>query len=119
MDRDHGVGSEVGRLRTVVLHRPGAELRRLTPRNNDDLLFDGVPWLERAQQEHDRFAATLREHEIEVLYLHELLAEVLAATRRARSCSPARCGRRRSGRRSRPRSASTWPRCRRATSPRC
>jgi arginine deiminase len=76
--RDHGVGSEVGRLRTVVLHRPGAELARLTPRNNDDLLFDGVPWLERAQQEHDRFAATLREHEVEVLYLHELLAEVLA-----------------------------------------
>ena len=77
MDRDHGVGSEVGRLRTVVLHRPGAELRRLTPRNNDDLLFDGVPWLERAQQEHDRFAATLREHAVEVLYLHELLGEVL------------------------------------------
>ena len=78
MNRDHGVGSEVGRLRTVVLHRPGAELRRLTPRNNDDLLFDGVPWLERAQQEHDRFAATLREHDVEVLYLHELLEEVLA-----------------------------------------
>jgi arginine deiminase len=78
VNRDHGVGSEVGRLRTVVLHRPGAELRRLTPRNNDDLLFDGVPWLERAQQEHDRFAETLREHAIEVLYLHELLTEVLA-----------------------------------------
>jgi arginine deiminase len=78
--RDHGVGSEVGRLRTVVLHRPGAELARLTPRNNDDLLFDGVPWLERAQEEHDRFAATLQEHEVEVLYLNELLAEVLAVT---------------------------------------
>ncbi len=78
MNRDHGVGSEVGRLRTVMLHRPGAELARLTPRNNDDLLFDGVPWLERAQQEHDRFAATLREHAVEVLYLHELLIEVLA-----------------------------------------
>ena len=75
---NHGVGSEIGRLRTVVLHRPGAELARLTPRNNDDLLFDGVPWLERAQQEHDRFAATLREHGIEVLYLNELLEEVLA-----------------------------------------
>jgi arginine deiminase len=77
VDREYGVGSEVGRLRTVVLHRPGAELRRLTPRNNDDLLFDGLPWLERAQQEHDRFAATLREHEVEVLYLDELLTEVL------------------------------------------
>jgi arginine deiminase len=79
VNRQHGVGSEVGRLRTVVLHRPGAELRRLTPRNNDDLLFDGVPWLERAQQEHDRFAATLRDDGVEVLYLHELLTEVLEA----------------------------------------
>jgi arginine deiminase len=79
VNRQHGVGSEVGRLRTVVLHRPGAELRRLTPRNNDDLLFDGVPWLERAQQEHDGFAATLRDDGVEVLYLHELLTEVLEA----------------------------------------
>ena len=77
MDHQHGVGSEVGRLRTVVLHRPGNELRRLTPRNNDDLLFDGVPWLVRAQQEHDQFAETLRAHDVEVLYLHELLTEVL------------------------------------------
>jgi arginine deiminase len=74
---EHGVGSEVGRLRTVVLHRPGGELRRLTPRNNDDLLFDGVPWLERAQEEHDQFADTLRAHGVEVLYLEALLAEVL------------------------------------------
>jgi len=73
----HGVGSEVGRLRTVVLHRPGPELARLTPRNNDDLLFDGVPWLERAQEEHEQFADVLRAHDVEVLYLHELLAEVL------------------------------------------
>jgi arginine deiminase len=57
----HGVGSEVGRLRTVVLHRPGRELQRLTPRNNDELLFDGVPWVERAQAEHDAFAERLRE----------------------------------------------------------
>jgi arginine deiminase len=77
VEHQHGVGSEVGRLRTVVLHRPGPELRRLTPRNNDDLLFDGVPWLDRAQQEHDRFAETLRAHGVEVLYLHELLTEVL------------------------------------------
>ena len=43
-----GATSEVGRLRTVMLHRPGPELRRLTPRNNDQLLFDGVPWVSRA-----------------------------------------------------------------------
>ena len=52
----HGVASEVGRLGTVMLHRPGSELRRLTPRNNDQLLFDGVPWVDRAQAEHDAFA---------------------------------------------------------------
>ena len=73
-----GVDSEVGRLRTVMLHRPGAELQRLTPRNNDRLLFDGVPWVSRAQDEHDAFAAALRERDVEVLYLGELLTETLA-----------------------------------------
>jgi arginine deiminase len=77
--QEHGVGSEVGRLRTVILHRPGRELQRLTPRNNDELLFDGVPWVERAQQEHDAFAARLVEREVEVLYLRELLADALEA----------------------------------------
>ena len=73
-----GVRSEVGRLRTVLLHRPGNELRRLTPRNNDALLFDGLPWVDRAQEEHDRFAETLRNRGVEVLYLSELLIETLA-----------------------------------------
>src|SRR5215210_366665 len=73
----HGVGSEVGRLRSVMLHRPGDELRRLTPRNNDELLFDGVPWVDRAQEEHDAFAEALRARGVEVLYLRELLAEAL------------------------------------------
>ncbi|HSF26377.1 MAG TPA: arginine deiminase [Actinomycetes bacterium] len=72
-----GVDSEVGRLRTVLLHRPGAELKRLTPRNNDRLLFDGIPWVDRAQEEHDAFAAALRDRGVEVLYLAELLAETL------------------------------------------
>ena len=74
-----GVDSEVGRLRAVILHRPGAELQRLTPRNNDALLFDGLPWVARAQQEHDAFAALLRSRDIEVLLLAELLAEALAS----------------------------------------
>ena len=72
------VRSEVGRLRTVLLHRPGNELKRLTPRNNDALLFDGLPWVDRAQQEHDAFAETLRSHDVEVLYLSTLLIETLA-----------------------------------------
>jgi arginine deiminase len=72
-----GVTSEVGRLRTVLLHRPGAELSRLTPRNTADLLFDGVPWVGRAQEEHDAFAQALRERGVEVLYLQQLLTETL------------------------------------------
>ena len=73
----HYVDSEVGRLATVMLHRPGPELARLTPRNNDSLLFDGIPWVGRAQEEHDAFAAALRDHGVEVLYLGQLLAETL------------------------------------------
>jgi arginine deiminase len=83
--RTGGVQSEVGRLRTVVLHRPGPELKRLTPRNSADLLFDAIPWVERAQEEHDVFAAALREHGVEVLYLGELLVETLAASPDARA----------------------------------
>src|SRR3954454_16877921 len=78
------VDSEVGRLRTVVLHRPGAELKRLTPRNSADLLFDGIPWVERAQEEHDTFADALRSHGVEVLYLHDLLAEAIGTSAQVR-----------------------------------
>lgn len=74
-----GVDSEVGTLRTVILHRPGAELKRITPRNNDALLFDGVPWVARAQQEHDGFADVLRSRGVEVLLLAELLVEALGS----------------------------------------
>ncbi|MES1193693.1 MAG: arginine deiminase family protein, partial [Solirubrobacterales bacterium] len=71
------VDSEVGVLRRVILHRPGLELQRLTPRNKDELLFDDVLWAKRARQEHDAFADTLVERGVEVLLLHELLAETL------------------------------------------
>ena len=74
----HGADSEVGQLRTVMLHRPGNELKRLTPRNNDKLLFDGIPWVSRAQEEHDAFAEALRARDVEVLYLTDLLTETLA-----------------------------------------
>ncbi len=73
------VGSEVGTLRRVVLHRPGLELKRLTPRNKDALLFDDVLWVKRARQEHDAFADTLADRGVEVLYLDRLLADVLEA----------------------------------------
>src|SRR5580765_813971 len=75
----HGADSEVGRLGTVMLHRPGHELKRLTPRNNDRLLFDGIPWVARAQDEHDAFASALRERGVEVLYLMDLLIETMAS----------------------------------------
>ncbi len=73
----HGADSEVGRLQTVMLHRPGNELKRLTPRNNDKLLFDGIPWVSRAQDEHDAFADALTSRGVEVLYLTDLLTETL------------------------------------------
>ncbi|WP_216216997.1 arginine deiminase [Amycolatopsis aidingensis] len=69
--------SEVGPLRSVLLHRPGPELKRLTPRNNDQLLFDSVPWVGRAQEEHDAFAEVLRGRGVEVLLLSELLRTTL------------------------------------------
>jgi arginine deiminase len=72
-----GADSEVGTLRSVILHRPGAELQRLTPRNNDRLLFDGLPWVARAQEEHDAFAELLRSRGVEVLLLADLLREAL------------------------------------------
>jgi arginine deiminase len=74
----HYVDSEVSRLATVLLHRPGPELARLTPRNNDSLLFDAIPWVGRAQQEHDEFADALRGRGVEVLYLGQLLVETLS-----------------------------------------
>jgi arginine deiminase len=73
----YGVDSEVGRLRTVLAHRPGAELRRVTPQHKCGMLFAALPWAERAQQEHDTFTQVLREHDVEVLYLTELLQDAL------------------------------------------
>ena len=75
-----GVHSEVGRLRKVMVHRPELSLQRLTPSNHDDLLFDDVLWVERAQYEHDQFVAKMRDRGIEVFLLLDLLGEALAAS---------------------------------------
>src|SRR5919107_92524 len=72
------VDSEVGTLRRVILHRPDLELRRLTPRNREALLFDDVLWVKRARQEHDAFADVLVERGVSVHLLGDLLAETLA-----------------------------------------
>jgi arginine deiminase len=79
-----GVHSEVGKLRTVIVHRPDMSLKRLTPDNHDELLFDDVLWVERAQWEHDQFVARMRERGVEVLYVQDLLSEALAADDTAR-----------------------------------
>jgi arginine deiminase len=71
------VKSEIGRLKRVLLHRPGKELLNLTPDTLERLLFDDIPFLEAAQQEHDAFAETLRNNGVEVLYLEDVMAEVL------------------------------------------
>src|SRR5580704_19186454 len=71
------VDSEVGRLRQVILHRPDLELKRLTPDNAADLLFDDVLWVSRAQAEHDAFADVLRSRGVVVHYYGDLLAQTL------------------------------------------
>ena len=75
-----GVHSEVGRLRKVMVHRPELSLQRLTPSNHDELLFDDVLWVERAQYEHDQFVARMRERGVEVFQFRDLLAEALATS---------------------------------------
>jgi arginine deiminase len=79
-----GVHSEVGTLRTVMVHRPGLALERLTPSNRQDFLFDDLVWVDRAQREHDAFCDALRSRGAEVLDLHTLLAETLEASQEAR-----------------------------------
>ena len=76
-DRGFHVDSEVGRLRRVIVHRPGLELSRLTRGNIGELLFDDIMWAERAREEHDAFAQALRDHGVTVYYYADLLAEAL------------------------------------------
>lgn len=72
------IKSEIGELKTVLLHRPGRELENLTPKWLTQLLFDDIPWLDLAQKEHDAFADVFRQNGVEVLYLTDLVAESLS-----------------------------------------
>ena len=74
----HGVHSEVGRLRKVLVCRPGLAHRRLTPTNSADLLFDDVMWVGQAERDHADFVDKLTERGVEVVELHDLLAETMA-----------------------------------------
>ena len=71
------VKSEIGQLKKVLLHRPGKELEHLVPEELERLLFDDIPFMRLAQQEHDTFAAILRDQGVEVVYLEDLAAETL------------------------------------------
>ena len=73
------VKSEIAPLKRVMLHRPGQELEHLTPNTLDRLLFDDIPFLSGAQQEHDQFAQVLRENGAEVVYLEDLAAQTMTA----------------------------------------
>ncbi len=73
------VTSEIKTLKKVLLHRPGEELLNLTPNTLGELLFDDIPDLVKAQEEHDRFADILRDNGVEVVYLEDLMAETLDA----------------------------------------
>ena len=72
-----GAYSEVGRLRKVLVHRPGLEHTRLTPSNAEELLFDDVLWVSRAKAEHDMFCEAMRDRGVEVFEAEQLLAESL------------------------------------------
>lgn len=91
------IASEIAPLRTVMVHRPGSEIARITPENKEALLFDDLLWLERAQEEHDRFTALLRSRGAEVLYFEDLLGDCLVEPELRGELvsavfSPARCG---------------------------
>lgn len=72
------VTSEIGNLKKVLLHRPGKELLNLTPDRLDELLFDDIPFLRVAQEEHDAFAKILSDNGVEVVYLEDLAASAIA-----------------------------------------
>jgi arginine deiminase len=77
---EYGVFSEIGRLRKVLVHRPDLSLRRLTPGNHDEYLFDDVLWVDRAIEEHDAFIRVMKDEGVRVYYLQDLLTETLAAS---------------------------------------
>ena len=79
MDKPIHVFSEIGKLKTVLLKRPGQEVENLTPDIMDRLLFDDIPYLPIAQEEHDNFAKTLQNEGVETLYLEKLAAEAIDA----------------------------------------
>ncbi len=81
------VKSEIGKLKKVMLHRPGQELEHLVPEDLERLLFDDIPYLKTAKIEHDMFAEIMRGQGVEVVYLEDMTAEVLKIQRKRSSLS--------------------------------
>ncbi|WP_050739759.1 arginine deiminase [Acetobacterium bakii] len=79
-DKNLKIESEIGKLRKVLIHRPGKELERIVPDSLKELLFEDIPWLKRMQEEHDDFAKILTQRGAEVLYVEELLKDILKTT---------------------------------------
>ena len=104
----YGVHSEVGTLRKVMVCAPGRAHERLTPTNCDSLLFDDVMWVQNAKRDHFDFMTKMRERGVEVVEMHNLLAETLRIPRPRSGCS--------TGRSSPTRWASAWSRTRAPTS---
>ena len=77
MSTPYGVHSEIGKLRRVLVHRPGSALARLTPSNCHELLFDDVIWVKQARTDHMEFVDAMRYRGAEVVFLRELLAETM------------------------------------------
>ena len=86
----YGVHSEVGTLRKVMVCSPGLAHERLTPTNCDDLLFDDVLWVENAKRDHFDFVTKMRDRGVEVVEMHNLLAETVAIPRPRSGCSTTR-----------------------------
>lgn len=82
-DATVGVWSEAGKLRRVLVCAPGLAHQRLTPDNCNDLLFDDVIWVQQARRDHFDFVAKMAERDVEVLELHDLLADVVATDRKS------------------------------------
>ena len=79
------VNSEIGRLKVVLLHEPGEEIHNLTPSKLDDLLFDDIPWLPLAKKEHQAFAKTFTDAGVKVVYLVDLMCDVLDSSKEIRN----------------------------------
>ena len=72
------INSEIGKLKKIMLHRPGLEIDRLVPEELNEVLFEDIPWMNRMKTEHDSFVATLKSNGVEVLYLSDLLEEIIS-----------------------------------------